>query len=131
MHDLKPFTPDCGHTVTPKPGSIGTGKATDPETGRTMCYPCAEDAEREAIKTADVYSGYITDRDPTTFNTWTGAKLGTVVSYGVGSPQFTPTGGRARMRYVRVRTPDNVLWYGSGGADMDAITIRRLKNQEA
>jgi hypothetical protein len=128
--DLTPFTPDCGHTVTPTPGSVGTGKATDPKTGRTMCYPCAEAAEREAIKTADTYTGYITDRDRTAFTTWTGAKLGTVIAYSVGSPRYTPTGGQVRMRSVRVRTPDGTLWYGTSGTDMDVITIRRLKNQK-
>lgn len=124
--DLTPFTPDCGHTVTPKPGSVGTGKATDPDTGRTMCYPCAETAEREAIRTADVYSGYITDSRPKEFTTWTGAVLGKVTSCIRGAKQFG-NDGPYRMRSVTVRTPDGAEWYGRGKDDMDAITIRRSK----
>lgn len=125
--DLTPFTPDCGHTVTPKPGSIGTGKVTDPKTGRTMCYPCAEVWEQEKIKTASTYHLYVSP-DGKRLTTWTGAPLAVVTSYGVGSKRFTPTGGHYRLRTVRARTPDGAEWYGSGSNAMDAITIRRLKS---
>lgn len=125
--DLTPFTPDCGHTVTPKPGSIGTGKATDPKTGRTMCYPCAEAAEREAIKTADRYTAYLSG-DGKHIITWTGATLAVVVSYGISSPRCTPTCGRYRMAYVRAETPDGVQWYVSKSDQMGVVTLRRLKN---
>lgn len=125
--DLSPFTPDCGHTVTPTPGSIGTGKATDQKTGRTMCYPCAEKAEREALKTADTFGGYLTADRPKVITTWTGAALAEVVSYGVGSRRYTPSGGSYRMQYVRAKSPDGALWYGSASDAFEAITFRRLK----
>lgn len=124
--DLTPFTPDCGHLVTPTPGSVGTGKATDPDTGATMCYPCAEAAEREAIKTATAYAAYLSS-DGKRLTTWTGGTLAEVVSYGAGSVHCTPTGGRYRMEYVRAQTPDGVLWYGSKSDQADLITIRRSK----
>lgn len=125
--DLTPFTPDCGHTVTPTPLSIGTGKATDPATGRTMCYPCAEAWEQEKIKTATVHTCYVSS-DSKRLTTWTGATLAVITSYGVGSKRYTPSNGTYRMRTLRARTPDGADWYGSGSNAMDAITIRRLKN---
>lgn len=125
---LKPFTPDCGHTVTPTPGSIGTGKATDPETGRTMCYPCAEAWEQDRIKSADVYSAYLTDLRPDVLTTWTGGVLAKVTSHTLGARRFTPSGGSYRMQYVQAVTPDGALWSGSGNANIDAITIRRRKH---
>lgn len=125
--DPTPFTPDCGHTVTPVPGSVGTGKATDPATGRTMCYPCAEAAEREAIKTADVYSVYLTSARPNVVTTWTGAVLGTVTSWSRGAKQYSKN-GPYRMQMITVRTPDGAEWYGRGSDDTDVITIRRRKS---
>lgn len=124
---LKPFTPDCGHKVTPKPGSVGTGKAIDPDTGVTMCYPCAEKWEQERIKAANVYSAYLTDLRPDVITTWTGGVLAKVVSYSKGARQYTPTGGSYRMRYVTARTPDGALWRGQGGDSMDVITLRRVQ----
>lgn len=125
--DLTPFTPDCGHTVTSDPDGISTGRATDPDTGRTMCYPCAEAFEQDKIETADTYTAYVSS-DGKRITTWTGATLAVVTSYGVGSTRFTPSGGSYRMRTLRARTPDGAEWYGSGSDSMDVITIRRLKS---
>jgi hypothetical protein len=123
--DLTPFTPDCGHTVTPVPGSVGTGKATDPNTGKTMCYPCAEAAEREAIKTADVYTAYVTN-DGKRLTTWTGAELAKITNLATGSKVHTKNGWYC-MRTVHATTPDGATWYGRGSDDADVITIRRNK----
>lgn len=123
--DLTPFTPDCGHLVTPVPGSVGTGKATDPVTGYTRCYSCIEAHERESIKIADVYSAYVSS-DGKRITTWTGATLAVVTSYSSGSKRYS-NDGYYRMRSIRARTPDGAEWYGSGKDDMDAITIHRLK----
>lgn len=125
---LKPFTPDCGHTVTPTPGSIGTGKATDPQTGRTMCYPCAEAWEQEKIKSVDVYGAYLTERRPNVLTTWTGGVLAKVTSYSLGSWHYTPNGGRYRLQYLQATTPDGARWYGCGNANDELITIRRRKS---
>ena len=40
---------DCGHPPTPDPTGIGTGRAIDPITGATSCYPCSDEREREAM----------------------------------------------------------------------------------
>lgn len=123
--DLKPFTPDCGHLVTPVPGSVGTGRATDPETGLTMCYPCAEDRERAWIAEGKPTGVYV-DEGKRIITTWTGAELGKITSLTRGVKRYTKTGAY-RMRSVTVRTPDGRDWYGRGSDDMDAVTIRRNK----
>lgn len=124
--DLKPFTPDCGHTVTPTPNSIGTGKATDPRTGRTMCYPCAEERERGIIRSGEPTGVYVNETEGTV-TTWTGAELGKITSLTRGAKRYTNS-GCYRMRSITVRTPDGRDWYGRGSADMDAVTIRRRKS---
>ncbi len=124
--DHKPYIVDCGHTVVPKTGSVGTGKATDPKTGRTMCYPCAEENERRAIAEADTYSVYLTSDRPNVVTTWTGAVLGTVTSLTRGR-KLDSKDGPYRMQSVTVRTPDGGNWYGRGKDDTDVITIRRTK----
>lgn len=121
--DPKPFTPDCGHTVTPTPGSIGTGKATDPKTGRTMCYPCAEEREREIIRSGEPTGVYVNE-DKRTVTTWTGAELGKITSLTRGAKRHTKN-GPTQTRSITVRTPDGRNWYGRGSDDMDAVTIRR------
>lgn len=121
---LTPFTPDCGHTVTPTPLSIGTGRATDPKTGRTMCYPCAEAVERGRIEDG-VPTGVYLSSDEKTVTTWTGAVLGKVTSVKRGAKRFGKDGSW-RMRTVYVTTPDGNKWSGRGSDDMDAVTIRRL-----
>ncbi len=125
--DLTPFTPDCGHTVTPKPDSVGTGKATDPETGRTMCYPCAESDEREKIKTADTYTAYVST-DGKTLTTWTGAELAKITSRTRGARRYGKD-GPYRMCSITATTPDGAPWYGRGKDDRDVITIHRSKNR--
>lgn len=115
---------DCGHAPTPR--GIGTGKETDPKTGFTRCYPCAEEHERESIKTADVYSVYLTSDRPNVVTSWTGAVLGTVTSWTRGKKMYAKD-GPYRMQSVSVRTPDGAEWYGRGRSDVDAITIRRSK----
>lgn len=121
--DLKPFTPDCGHTVTPTPLSIGTGKATDPVTGRTMCYPCAEEHDRERIRKGETIGVYVKE-DERVVTTWTGAVLGKITSLTRGVKRYGKD-GPYRMRSITVRTPDGRDWYGRGSDSMDAVTIRR------
>lgn len=120
---------DCGHAPTPTPGGIGTGRAIDRRTGRTRCYPCAEAHEREMIKTAQAFTGYLTDLRPNVVTTWTGATLAVVTSYSTGARRIAPSGGTFRMQNVRARTPDGTMWHGQGSSDSDAITLRRFKNQ--
>ncbi|MGW0536337.1 hypothetical protein [Streptomyces sp. NPDC003032] len=118
---------ECGHP--PVPAELGTGYAKDPKTDERRCYPCADAWQREQMKSADVWGGYIgyVGDDRLHFRTWTGGVLGKVISYVTEEKdRFTPSGGQYRMRHVAVRTPDGSTWRGRGGNAMDAITIRRV-----
>lgn len=117
---------DCGHPPTPTSGP-GTGYATDPKTKKRCCYACADERQREALKTAGGFTGYLTDQDHSKITTWTGGELAKVVSLGVSKQRTTPTGGTYRMRTVRAKTPDGALWYGSGSDSTEVIGLRRLK----
>lgn len=117
---------DCGHAATPD--GLASGKATDPRTGHTMCYPCANQHEAGAMSQAERYTAYLSG-DGKRITTWTGGTLATVVSYGISSPLCTPSGGEYRREYVRAKTPDGTLWYGTKSDQVGAINLRRLKQR--
>lgn len=123
--NLKPFTPDCGHLVTPVPGSIGTGDAIDPKTGRTMCYPCADEQMKERMRNGEPTGVYVNE-DERIVTTWTGATLGKITSLTRGVKRHTRN-GPYRMRMVTVTAFDGSTWYGRGSDDMDAVTLRRSR----
>lgn len=120
-----PETLSCGHTPTRDKNSIGSGYETV-EDGRKLCYPCADEAQRELIKTADVFVGYIASNNPFIFTTWTGGELGKVVACTVSRRRYTQHTSY-RMRSITVQTPDGALWYGRNSDQHDVITIRRSK----
>ena len=122
---------ECGHPPTPDSG-CGTGYSIEHgvEVDIRRCYECSDEYQREYIKTADVFTGYISATNPNVITTWTGGVLGKVVSYGTGSRQYTPSGGWWVPCTVRVQTPDGTLWWGKGDDEWDVITVRRLKNQK-
>ncbi len=130
MMTVDPNTPlDCGHPPTPQTkGSITTGRATDPDTGKTMCFLCAEEDERQRFATAERYSAYLTKQRPNVITTWTGAVLAKVTSYTLSPKRYTPTGGHYQTEYVRAEAPDGSRWHGQGRADDDLIHLRRSKS---
>jgi hypothetical protein len=76
---------DCGHLTTRtdfRPGySGGSGYATTPE-GKRICYPCADDREREHLRTDDRIVGYLQVYDRT------------IVSYNGGIYRYNPGGSK-------------------------------------
>lgn len=126
-------TPDlleCGHPPVPSDG-VGTGYGTDPKTDKRFCYPCGDAKQREEMKSADVWTGYISS-DRKRFITWPGGELGKVISHWYEDRiRVTPNGGRYRLRHVRVRTPDGAMWRGRGSTGMDVITIRRVVKKKS
>jgi hypothetical protein len=128
LTNAQSFTPDCGHPVSPAPGDIGTGYATSAKTGKTMCYPCADASEREAIKTADVFVAYVS-ADRKRITTWTGGELAEVTSHVLGK-KIRTSEGWYRVRAVTAVTPDGAEWYGRGSDNADVITIRRKKGSK-
>ena len=105
---------DCGHDSTPK--GCAAGYATTAE-GRTMCYACADDAQRETMRTADRITAYQSGSDITT---WSGGKLGRIVTTGKRHPW-----SRER-HYVSVRDVHGQWWHGTAADGMWA-SLRRCR----
>lgn len=114
---------DCGHTYTP-PGPAGgaAGYAKDPETGRTMCYPCADKLQREEMRTGTITGGYVneTRRQVTT---WTGGDLMRITGISYSTKRYGSMGWW-RMRYITAVTEDGRVWHGQGSDQWDAVTMR-------
>lgn len=121
---------DCGHAYHP-PGPAGgpAGYATDPETNRTMCYPCADGRQRAEIAALPVcgrHGAYFDDRKAE-LTTWPGGRLATVTAAHYGPVRYTPTGGRYRRLNGRAVSPDGHVWAFRGTDTMDCVTMRRIK----
>lgn len=113
----------CGHLPTDTTGGA-TGYATMAD-GKTLCYPCADTAEREAFATADMFTGYVKE-DTRQFTTWTGGKLAAITSMYYGKTRYTPSGGSYSIRYIQATAPDGSRWSGSGSSGHDVVTLRRV-----
>ena len=101
---------DCGHTPTVTDG-CGTGSATD-RAGRTMCYDCANAGERDALKTGDTYTAYLT-RDTATnqpvLTTWPGGALARVTA--VWETSIGGFLGRHKITRFRAVDVHGAHWY--------------------
>ena len=115
------ITLDCGHVPTETTG-CGTGYATTHD-GRTLCYTCADDAQRANVAAAnygDRITGYLSD-DGATWQTWTGGHLGRVVRSGAHHA-FS-----AERYHVRVKDTQGRIWSGTGAPGMWAtLRLTRL-----
>lgn len=106
----------CGHEAVPS--GIGTGYAIM-EDGKKVCYTCADDRQREAMKTADVVYGYLS-QDRRSVTTWTGGTLARVTE--------AWTSERARKTFVRATDAQGVRWYGQGPSESGTyVKLRRAK----
>lgn len=120
---------DCGHPATPDPGGVGTGRATDPTTGATSCYSCADEREREAMTRANTFVVYVSSAGDA-LTTWPGGHLATIDppdARQIGRRAYTPSGGMW-IRYVwRATDVDGGRWIGVNGGPGLVIRVRRLR----
>lgn len=117
MKPTPQLTPlDCGHAPTPP--HFGTANTAE---GRTMCYDCANDREREFLKTAQKFLGYLSS-DGSRLTTWPGADLGKV-TMGARHPWSDRHTDR---RYISVVDCFGTRWRGTGAPGMWA-SLRRCK----
>ncbi len=120
---------DCGHPATPDPSGIGTGRAIDPRTGATSCYPCSDEREREAMTRANTFVAYVSSAGdaPTT---WPGGHLATADpadAHRHGRRTCTPSGG-LWTRYVWHATDvDGGRWAGINSGPGLIIRVHRLR----
>lgn len=118
-------TADCGHTYPEQTGVGGTGYATDRETELTMCYPCADERQREAMKTATVFQAYVAD-DGKTITTWSGGKLADITRR---SESASPLQYRGVIHHIRATDAQGREWYGKNSGNGMVITLRLRKIQ--
>lgn len=134
-----PETLDCGHpprwtpnkphpcgTVDPERAetfTTGTAKTTD---GRTLCHPCAERRESDALRTESRVSAYLSsDVGPNhgTVTTWTGGVLFPLVTFHKARVGF----GGAWRYYLKATDATGARWYGTGTGPGMFCQMRRAK----
>jgi hypothetical protein len=115
-------TADCGHTY--EATGIGTGYATDPDTQKTMCYPCADAWQREQMKDAKCVFGYLSS-DGKAIETWTGGRLADVTRL---NKTRSPLAYHAYLCYVRATDVHGQKWWGKNGGEGVAIKLHRIKD---
>lgn len=123
------FVADCGHLIPALPLSHvgGAGYATIEDKGMmTMCYPCCDAYQREAMKTAKSYNAYFSG-DKSFITSWTGGKLATVTYYRSAAVGF---GHNPRRYYIRAITEDGARWYGTSPGPGMFCRLRRAKGRE-
>ena len=112
---------DCGHEIVSN--GFSTGYATSRSTGQTLCYPCANEAQRADMISAQSFMAYLSS-DGSTVTSWSGGKLGTVlretVRKGVG---FSPDG----RTYLRVIDCRGKQWHGNGPGRGMYVRLRASK----
>lgn len=120
---------DCGHTATPDPAGIGTGRVIDPHTDATSCYPCSDEHERDAMTRANAFVAYVsTDGDALT--TWPGGHLATIDpadTRQTGRRTYTPSGGTWTRHVWHATDVDGGRWTGVNGGPGLIIRVHRLR----
>lgn len=107
---------DCGHHPSPHhPTTTGTAHTAD---GREICYACADQEQREDMKTATAFCAYVSS-DGRRLTTWTGGDLGRV-HMGSRHPW-----SRER-HYLSATDCHGTRWHGTGAPGMWA-SLRRCK----
>jgi len=116
---------DCGHLPTRrKKGSCATGVCHDRETGKTMCYACANKAQRKELKTATKFQAYLSS-DGKLITTWSGGKLATVTS-----TYTTRRGFCGSCVWWHAKDVHGVWWYGAARTKGWVTTMHRFKDQK-
>lgn len=113
----------CGHPPTP---ALNTpGWVALPPNNRHVCYPCADDWQRERMKTEMRIGAYLSG-DCKELRTWTGGKLADVTRLMVRRGRYRkgPRAGEPWARYYWRASAAGRHWTGvSEGPNM--VTIMR------
>lgn len=111
---------DCGQTFSDET-KYGLWSSDD-----MVCYACCTARDRQAMKTYDCFTGYLSS-DGKQFTTWSGGLLGHVIDSRPCKPtRMSFTHDRESYLSVRVRDVHGREWYGCGSNGM-VITLRACK----
>lgn len=117
---------DCGHQRAVTDG-IGAGYATDANTGKTMCYPCADSRQAAEMSAApEKFVAYV-DCDGKNITTWSGGVLARVTYHTTSRTGWY----RSQIHYWGARDADGRYWYGRNGGPGMVIQLRRYKEKVA
>src|SRR5262245_7376007 len=113
---------DCGHTYEGPAGGTGpSGYAVNRATGKTLCYPCADELAVSDMATSHAFEAYLSS-DGGRVTTWTGGGL-MVVTRHTTSRGFH----RSKVHHVRAESADGRKWHGSGSGPGMFILMRATK----
>lgn len=128
----QPMMLDCGHMSTPSEYTAGYARTPDE---RRICYSCADASEREALKTAERFTGYFVVPEwgtkdgklwhtitGSTITTWSGGLLARVTYFSRGRHNFG--GFLYRFRAIDVH---GGRWYGTSPGPGMYARMRRAK----
>jgi len=102
--ESQPSNPlSCGHKPSPH-GEHTTGTAHTPD-GREICWACADAEQREELKTARDFTGYLSEK---TLTTWTGGILANITR--LWKVRNNMAGNLLRFRAIDVHGQE---WYGT------------------
>lgn len=112
---------DCGHMESAH-SEITRGYGRDAN-GKTSCYDCCTQADKDALKDGTQFCGYISS-DGLRLVNWPGFALGTVTHTG-RVHNWTRNSFNGKRYYIRVRDCHGAEWYGTGAAGMYASLRKR------
>jgi len=111
----------CGHEPSPH-GPHTTGTAHTPN-GREICWGCADNEQRESLKTEERWDAYLSS-DGKQLTTWTGGKLADVTElWWRDGVNF----GGTRRYYFRARDVHGQRWHGTSPGHSMYARMRRSK----
>jgi hypothetical protein len=105
-NDCRPLV--CGHSPSAH-CEISTGTAHTRD-GREICFDCADKEQRDEMRTAEHYSGYLQDRE---IHTWSGGLLARVTSRVTRRVGFY---GSSRVYFAAIDL-NGKRWYGNSPGD--------------
>lgn len=118
---------DCGHNPSPPEGGTGAAGYARTTTGRTVCYPCATEHEREQMRAAALagqpFAAYLSS-DGREITTWTGGTLARVISERASGQGFG-----TKITHIRAIDPHGRRWHGKGSGRGMFLTIRPTKER--
>lgn len=111
---------DCGTIPVIEPGFCGSGYATLRESGKQICYACADKRQRADLLDRSKPFGAYLNQDKIT--TWTGGEL-----MRVSARWEVPHNWARKMTCVRATDCHGNPWHGRGLGDGMCITLHPSK----